>query len=87
VVSIPLPLGLGNYVLPTATVTPFNAAGTVQFEDATTTLGTPIPVIGGVAVAPLTALPAGTHSITAVFIPTNPANFTPSTSNTVTVKF
>jgi len=27
------------------------------------------------------------HSITAVFSPTNPAKFTPSTSNTVTVKF
>jgi len=35
----------------------------------------------------LTAVPAGMHSITAVFSPTNPAKFTPSTSNTVTVKF
>jgi hypothetical protein len=46
-----------------------------------------VAVIGGVAAGSLTAVPAGTHSITAVFTPTNPARFTPSTSNTVTVKF
>jgi len=68
-------------------VTPFNAAGTVQFTDGTTNLGAPVPVAGGVAVGPLTALSPGTHSITAVFTPTNPAKFQPSTSNIVTVTF
>jgi len=87
VVSIPLPLGLGGFVLPIAHVTPFNAAGTVQFTDGTTNLGAPVPVAGGVAVGPLTALSPGTHSITAVFTPTNPAKFQPSTSNIVTVTF
>jgi hypothetical protein len=87
VVTIPLPLGLGGFVLPIANVTPSNAAGTVQFKNGTTNLGVPVPVTGGVAVGPLTSLPPGTYSITAVFTPTNPANFRPSTSNAVTVPF
>jgi Bacterial Ig-like domain (group 3) len=87
VITIPLPLGLGGFVLPIATVTPSNAAGTVQFKNGMTNFGAPVSVTGGVAVGPLTSLPRGTYSITAVFTPTNPAKFAPSTSNTVTVPF
>ncbi|MGH3871087.1 MAG: hypothetical protein ACRDSR_06145 [Pseudonocardiaceae bacterium] len=84
---IPLPLGLGGYTLPIAHVTPFNAAGTVQFKDGTTNLGAPVPVAGGIAVGSFLSLPPGPHSLTATFIPTNLSAFQLSTSNTVTFTF
>ncbi|MGH3671665.1 MAG: Ig-like domain-containing protein [Pseudonocardiaceae bacterium] len=64
-----------------------NAAGTVQFKDGNTNLGRPVPVGGGVAIGLFTTLPPGSHSVTAVFTPTNPAKFKPSTSNTVAFRF
>jgi phospholipase C len=69
-----------------ARVSPFTAAGTVQFTDTTTNtnLGS-VPVIGGQALLVTTALTAGTHTVTAAFTPTKPAAFAPSTSSTVTV--
>ncbi|MGH3846792.1 MAG: Ig-like domain-containing protein [Pseudonocardiaceae bacterium] len=66
---------------------PTNAVGKVQFKDGATNLGGPVTVTGGVAIGPFTTLPAGPHSITATFTPTNPANFKPSTSNTVNFNF
>jgi hypothetical protein len=85
---VPLPLGLGGIMIPTAHVTPANAAGTVQFfTDATKPLGRPVPVIGGIAVGPVSVLGRGTHSLTVVFTPTNATKFKSSTSNTVTFKF
>jgi hypothetical protein len=53
-----------------AQVAPFNAVGTVQFVDGIAPLGGPVPVFGGFAWL-MTPLPAGTHSLTAMFIPTN----------------
>jgi TolB protein len=53
-----------------ARVSPLNAVGTVQFLDGTTPLGGPVPVFGGFAWL-MTPLPTGTHSVTAMFIPTN----------------
>jgi hypothetical protein len=87
VIQIPLPFGLGAFVIPIANVGPGSPAGTVQFKDGDTKLGGPVPVFGGVAVGPFVILPAGQHSVTAVFTPTNPAKFKPSTSNTVKFTF
>jgi YVTN family beta-propeller protein len=87
VIKTPLPLGLGGVVIPTASVAPPTATGTVQFRAGTANLGGPVRVVGGRAIGPVTFLPKGSHSLTAVFTPTNPAEFTSSTSNTVTVIF
>jgi hypothetical protein len=78
-------LGLGAFAFPTATVTPPNAAGTVQFKDESTNLGGPVAVIGGIAIGPFASLQRGTHTLTAVFTPSNPAAFAPSTSQPVTL--
>lgn len=86
-VEVPLPLGLGGITIPTAHVAPTNAAGTVQFKDGATNLGSPVPVIAGTAVGPVSILRPGQHSLTAVFSPTDPTKFKPSTSNPVTFTF
>jgi hypothetical protein len=87
VIQVPLPLELGGIAIPTARVAPTNATGTVQFKDGTTNLGTPVPVIGGIAVGPVSVLGKGQHQLIAVFTPTDPTKFKPSTSNTVTFTF
>ena len=87
VIQVPLPFGLGGFAIPIANVGPDNPAGTVQFKDGTHNLGDPVRVFGGVAVGPFAFLPPGHHSVTAVFTPTNPAKFKPSTSNTVNFTF
>jgi PKD repeat protein len=66
----------------TATVTGAGAAGTVQFLNGTTVLGTST-VAAGRATLALTGVAAGTYSYTANFIPTSAAAFTPSTSSAV----
>lgn len=63
-----------------ARVVPPNAAGTVVFKDGNTPIAGPVPVIGGIAVGGLMSLPVGPHSVTAMFVPSNPAAFQPSTS-------
>ncbi|MEP7036086.1 MAG: Ig-like domain repeat protein, partial [Actinomycetota bacterium] len=68
----------------TATVTGAGAAGTVQFFNGATSLGTS-PVVSGVATKSLTGLAAGSYSYTAKFIPTNAALFTTSTSTAKTL--
>jgi hypothetical protein len=78
---------LGGFVIPIANVSPVNAAGTVQFMDGSTNLGGPVRVAGGTAVGPFTTLPRGPHSVKAVFTPTNPTAFQPSTSKTVNFTF
>jgi hypothetical protein len=62
------PAGFGQSLTLTATITPSNATGTVTFTDslAPTNLGT-ATVSGGVASVTLSALAAGTHSLTAVY--------------------
>ena len=84
---MPLPLGLGGIMIPTAHVAPANATGTVQFKNGAANLGAPVPVIAGIAIGPVSTLSPGTHPLSAVFTPTNPTRFQPSTSNTVTIKF
>ena len=87
VIQVPLPLGLGGIVIPIAHVAPVSASGTVQFKDGSANLGAPVPVVAGIAIGRFNTLARGSHSLTAVFIPANPARFLPSTSKTVTVKF
>ncbi|MGH3826479.1 MAG: Ig-like domain-containing protein [Pseudonocardiaceae bacterium] len=68
-----------------ATVTPDTAAGTVQFQDGTMALGSPVPVVGGSAMLLTAELAQGTHLLTAVFTPTSPAVSGPSTSPMVSM--
>ncbi|WP_255433575.1 N,N-dimethylformamidase beta subunit family domain-containing protein [Tessaracoccus sp. MC1865] len=75
-----------NSVTLTANVAPTGAAGTVQFMNGTTELGTPVTVTNGTASYTATGLtPETGYTFTAVFTPTNPALFTTSTSNAVQV--
>jgi hypothetical protein len=75
----------GIPVILLANVAPRGAAGTVQFTDATTALGAPVPVRGGQAFLITTTLTMGTHTISAVFTPTNPTALVPSTSSPVSL--
>ncbi|MBV8994182.1 MAG: Ig-like domain repeat protein, partial [Pseudonocardiales bacterium] len=68
-----------------ARVSPKDADGTVQFADGGNNLGSPVRVAGGQAILVTRELTAGTHSLTAVFTPTDPAAFAPSMSSAVTV--
>lgn len=74
-------------MFPFAQMAPPNATGAVQFRDGDRNLDGPRQVIAGIAIGQLTFLGGGSHSITAVFTPANPAAFQPSTSNTVTFTF
>jgi len=60
---------LGTSETLTATVSP-TATGSVQFQDGTTDLGSPVAVSAGVAHFTTAALPAGTLTLHAVFTPT-----------------
>jgi hypothetical protein len=86
VIQVPLPLGLGGIVIPTAQVAPANATGTIQFKDGSANVGTPVPVVAGIALGPTRTLIPGAHPLSAVFTPSNTTKFQASTSNTVTVK-
>jgi hypothetical protein len=59
---------------------PFTAAGTVQFNDGTTPLGPPKSVTAGLAFLTISTLTKGTHTLTAVFIPTDSVAFGSATS-------
>lgn len=72
----------GASVQLSATVTPGNASGTVQFKDGNTNLGAPVPVSGGIAPLPHTFTTAGAHPISAVF---TGAGFVSSTAGPQTV--
>ena len=76
-----------------ALVRPRAAAGTVQFKDGDDKIGDPVPVIpgnvtvggqadsnAGAAFMITSTLAAGTHSLTAVFIPDDTSAYDPSTS-------
>ena len=69
----------GMPVVVLANVAPLGAAGTIQFFEGTTTLGAPVPATSGFAIL-ITTLPQDIHSLAAVFSPTDPAIFVPSTS-------
>jgi hypothetical protein len=78
------PLPQESPVSLTATVTPATATGTVQFKDGGTNLGNPIIVRNGTAAKLTSTLAVGSHLLTAIFIPSDPAAFGPSTSPSVT---
>ncbi len=82
-VGTPDPIKSGTATSLTATVSPADAAGTVTFKRGTTVINaSPITVSGGTATLASTVLPAGTQNLTAVFTPSNPGSFQPSTSAT-----
>ncbi len=68
------PQNAGTQVTLTATVTPSNAPGSVQFFDGATPIGGPVTVVSGVASTSTSGLSVATHSLTATFTPTNPAS-------------
>ncbi|MCW2494713.1 MAG: Ig-like domain repeat protein [Jatrophihabitans sp.] len=78
------PISSGQATTLTATVTPSNAAGTVQIFDGSTAVGSAVAVTGGTAVAPAHTYAVGTHQLKAVFTPTSAAAFTTSTSAVIT---
>ncbi len=76
----------GASVTITATVTSAPvAAGTIQFYDNGSALGSPVTVTAGTAAYTTSALSTATHSITAKFTPTNPALFKSATSDAVSL--
>lgn len=72
---------LGDAVTLTATVSPSGAAGTVQFRDGGNVL-TDVPTVGGVATFSTSDLTTGSHTLTAVFLPSGP-DYSTSTSSSV----
>ncbi|MGO8877877.1 MAG: Ig-like domain-containing protein [Acidimicrobiales bacterium] len=59
----------GSNVTLTATLSPANAAGEVQFMDGKSKLGAPVKVSGGKAVYKTSILAVGSHNVTATFGP------------------
>jgi hypothetical protein len=86
VASPPSPTTAGTATTFTATVTP-SAAGSVQFMDGTTALGSAVAVTTGTTSATASSaavtLSTGSHPITAVFTPTTPTAFSASTSDSL----
>ena len=75
----PNPSTAGSTVTLTATETPA-AAGSVQFKDGAANIGAPVAVNGGgVATTTTSSLTAGSHSLSAVFTPTDLTSFSGST--------
>lgn len=72
----------GTAVTLTATLTPTTAVGSVKFLNGKTALGT-VKVAKGKATFTTKTLAVGTHSLTAVFTPSNPTAFATSTSKAV----
>jgi hypothetical protein len=77
------PLPQGAPLTLTATITPAAATGMVQFKDGSTNIGDPVTVLNGSAAETTSTLTVGSHQLTAVFTPANPALYSPSTSPAV----
>lgn len=88
VVASPVSVTVGNPVVFHATVTPLigaNPTGTVQFTVDNSNFGAPVAVSNGAASsAALSTLPAGDHSVVAIY--SGDANFGGSTSPTFTLR-
>ncbi|RDI16240.1 Ig-like domain-containing protein [Rhodococcus sp. AG1013] len=76
--TVPQNAETGTAVDLTATVTPANAAGTVQFKDNGNNIGSPVTVASGAATLSHSFTAAGAHAITADF--TGAPGFTGSTA-------
>ncbi|MFC9925013.1 Ig-like domain-containing protein, partial [Rhodococcus sp. NPDC127527] len=83
VAAAPGSVKVGVAVDLSATVSPANASGTVQFKDGATNLGGPVNVVNGVATLSHAFDAAGAKSVTAVF--SGAAGFLGSTSAPVSV--
>ncbi|MFI7585510.1 beta strand repeat-containing protein [Spongisporangium articulatum] len=70
----------GAKVTLTATIAPAAAAGTVQFVDGSTNIGSPVAVSSGVASVSTTTLAAGAHTLKATFTSADATKYTASTS-------
>jgi hypothetical protein len=68
----------------TATVTGAGAAGSVEFFNGATSMGTSA-VVAGLATKAMTGVAVGSYSYTATFIPTDATAFSPSTSSAATL--
>ncbi|PTR22495.1 putative repeat protein (TIGR01451 family) [Rhodococcus sp. OK519] len=66
-VTVPPSAKTGDSVQLSASVSPANATGTVQFKDGITNIGSPIPVVNGIASTSHTFATAGSKPITATF--------------------
>lgn len=73
----------GKPVTLTAAVTPVAAAGTVQFVDGSTAVGSPVTVTSGTATYTDSGFHVGSHAVKALFVPTSSADFTTSVSAAV----
>jgi Bacterial Ig-like domain (group 3) len=63
------PQNPGTSVTLTATVSPAAVPGSVQFENGTTAIGSPVAVSGGTASISTSTLPSGSDTLNAVFTP------------------
>ncbi len=70
----------GTSVTLTATVTA-GASGTVQFENGSTPIGSPVTVSAGTAATSTSTLPVGTNTLNAVFTPTAGNGYSGSTGS------
>jgi hypothetical protein len=85
-VASPNPATSGQSVTLTATVTPSNATGTIQFENNGTNINGPVTIAGGTASTSTTfsgITTATTESLTAVYTPTG--NFAATTPGTLSL--
>jgi len=71
----------GTSVTLTATLTPSAATGTVQFENGSTDLGSPVTVTSGKATTTTTALPVGALTLHAVYLPSSGSEYLTSTGD------
>jgi parallel beta-helix repeat protein len=74
---------VGTTVTITGAVSPSIAAGTIEIRDGATTLGRGTATAGSFTLV-TSSLSAGSHSLTAIFTPTNTRNHQASTSTAVT---
>lgn len=69
----------------TATLSPTNAAGKIQFKRGTTNVGSPVALSASGTASLSVALTPATYSMSAVFVPNDPEAFKSSTSNMISV--
>jgi hypothetical protein len=82
--NAPSTASVGQTITLSATVSPSNAAGTVQFEVGGTAINGPQTVTNGSASTQTSFGAAGTESLSAVFTPTDSTAFTTSTGTATT---
>lgn len=80
-VSIPEPARIGAPTTLTATVSPAEAAGTVQFSVDGSPVGAAVPVASGQATLSHTFATASDHTVGATFTPADPATYLGSTGS------